>query len=462
MKFSKFTHIYKFENKNSFYYVIRHSITNKSFFLKEEEYTILIKDLKKSKKTKNANKLEEAHIVVNDDYKKEKFVEYLKNLYNLNKFSLEIVYLLFSTNCNLKCKYCYVEGSAQENFKHNTMSEETFDELMIYLEKLIKFQKQSKKKLTFIYYGSEPLITPKYFVKSLDIIQKICKKNEIIPDFQITTNATLLTEDLIEPIQKHKVGVSVSLDGNKFVNDTMRITQDNKGTYNKVVEAIGLLNKNKVPFGISCTISKHNIDVLKENVEHFVSLGAKSIGFNILLSQRFKDTPLIPLDKLNDKLLEASEKVKDLGMYEDRIERKRRAFNGQPRFKDCGGVGNQLVFYPNGDVGTCEAYLCNRKSKVGNIKNLKVENIEKSPVIKYWTERYPLNMKECIYCPGLGICGGGCPFNAETISKKDIYQIDKPFCVHTLKALDWLLKKSVEDKIGREVTMKEVTLQKLS
>ena len=176
------------------------------------------------------------------------------------------------------------------------------------------------------------------------------------------------------------------------------------------------------------------------------------------MNARYSDIPLIPLTILNDNLLEASKKVNDLGLYEDRIQRKVRAFNGMPRFKDCGGVGNQLVFFPNGDIGTCEAYLCNKKSKIGNIKTLKVDKIENNPTVKYWTERYPLNIKECLYCPALGVCGGGCPFNAETISKKDIYQRDKPFCVHTEKALTHLLKKCIEEKTGqKEPHMRDIT-----
>ena len=366
---------------------------------------------------------------------------------------MEIIYLIFNTDCNLKCKYCYVEGSAPPDFKHNSIDANTFSNLMSYLKKLIGYQKKinsNKNKLIFIYYGSEPLMSKNLFIKSLEIIKKICDENKITPDFQITTNGTLFDMKVIEAIKKFDVGVSISLDGKKEINDSMRIALNNKGTYNKIINAINLLNKSNIPFGISCTISQHNINHLNKCVSHFVNLGAKSIGFNILLNARYSKIPLISLTKLNDNLLEASKKVNDSGLYEDRIQRKVRAFNGVPRFKDCGGVGNQLVFFPNGDIGVCEAYLCNRKYNLGNIKNLKIEDIEKSPIIKYWTERYPLNMKECLYCPFLGICGGGCPFNAETISGKDIYQRDKPFCVHTDKTLNWLLKKSVEEKINKK------------
>ena len=453
MKLSKFTHIYECINEEKCYYIIRHSITNKSFFFTEEEFNGLHENLKNKNESGEINILKQNHLLVQDSYSEIKFANYLKESYNLNKFDLEIIYLIFNTSCNLRCKYCYVEGSAEPGFKDISMDNKTFSELMNYLDKLIKYQKEKnldKNKLTFIYYGSEPLMSKKFFIESLETIQKICNKNDIKPDFQITTNGTLFDNEIIEAMKKFKVGVSISLDGKKEINDSMRITHKGEGTYNKIRNAINLLKKSNIPFGISCTLNEHNINNLEESADHFIELGASSIGFNILLNARYSNIPLIPLIILNNNLLKTSKKVNDLGFYEDRIQRKASAFNGLPRFKDCGGVGNQLVFFPNGDIGTCEAYLCNKKSRIGNIKSFNIEEIEKSPIVKYWTERYPLNMEECLYCPALGICGGGCPFNAETLSKKDIYQRDKPFCVHTEMALNWLLKKSVEKKTGKK------------
>lgn len=453
MRFSKFANIYECIFEDECFYIIRHSITNKSYILNNNEFIELIFSLKNKKPNDSVTQLKKEHLLVPDSYSENKFVDYLKKSYNLNKFDLEIIYLLFNTRCNLKCKYCYIEGSSEPNFKNYSMDKQTFNSLIGYLNKLITFEKNKnseKKKITFIYYGSEPLISKDYFIKSLDKIKKICDKNKIVPDFQITTNGTLIDEEIVKAMKKYHVGVSVSLDGEKEINDKMRITQDNKGTYDKIIFGLDLLKKNKIPFGISCTISDHNINELKNSADHFIQLGASSIGFNILLNPRYAKIPLISIPELNYSLIEASHEVQKKGFYEDRVQRKVRAFNGFPRFKDCGGVGNQLVFFPNGDIGPCEAYLCNRKSIIGNISSIKVEEIENSPIIKYWTERYPLNMEECLYCPALGICGGGCPFNAETLSKKNIYQRDKPFCAHTEIILNWLLKKSVEEKTGKK------------
>ncbi len=453
MRFSRFVNVYECIFEDECFYIIRHSITNKSYILNNKEFNELIFSLKNKKTNDSVVQLKKEHLLVPDSYSEDKFIDYLKKSYNLNKFDLEIIYLLFNTGCNLKCKYCYVEGSSEPNFKNHLMDKQTFYSLIKYLDNLISFEKNKnpkKRELTFIYYGSEPLMTKNYFIESLDKIKKICDKNKIVPDFQITTNGTLIDEEVVKAIKKYHVGVSISLDGEKEVNDKMRITQNNKGTYDKIISGLDLLKKSKIPFGISCTISDHNINKLKNSANHFIQLGASSVGFNILLNPRYTKISLNSLPELNDSLIEASREVQKRGFYEDRVQRKIRAFNGLPRFKDCGGVGNQLVFFPNGDIGPCEAYLCNRKSIIGNINFIKVEEIEKSPIIKYWTERYPLNMEECLYCSALGICGGGCPFNAETLSKKDIYQRDKPFCAHTEIIFNWLLKKSVEEKTGKK------------
>ena len=143
------------------------------------------------------------------------------------------------------------------------------------------------------------------------------------------------------------------------------------------------------------------------------------------------------------------------------MQRKVKAFNQleKPHFKDCGAAGNQIVFYPNGEIGVCQAYLGCREHIIGNIKKDFKDPLKilESKTMKKWNDRYPLNMQECIFCPAIGICGGGCMFNAEILNG-DINSIDKPFCVHTIKSLNWLLKKS----IGERLKTKDIFIRDIS
>ena len=63
----------------------------------------------------------------------------------------------------------------------------------------------------------------------------------------------------------------------------------------------------------------------------------------------------------------------------------------------------------------------------------------KSSVWIEWNKRTPLNMPECYECPALGICGGGCPMNAEK-NYGSIWHVDKRYCQHSIQTLEWLIR----------------------
>src|SRR5258708_20915842 len=50
-------------------------------------------------------------------------------------------------------------------------------------------------------------------------------------DFSLTTNATLLTPVIIDYLAANKVGVTVSLDGPKEMNDAFRVFSNGRGSY---------------------------------------------------------------------------------------------------------------------------------------------------------------------------------------------------------------------------------------
>ena len=98
MKFSKFSNFYEIIYKDICYYILRHSITNRSLFLTEKEFNELMGNLKNKRETNSISILKKEHILVPDNYSEIKFANYLKEKYNLNKFDLEIIYLIFNAH----------------------------------------------------------------------------------------------------------------------------------------------------------------------------------------------------------------------------------------------------------------------------------------------------------------------------------------------------------------------------
>jgi len=177
---------------------------------------------------------------------------------------------------------------------------------------------------------------------------------------------------------------------------------------------------------------------LEEVFEWFKDyLDVRGLGFNLFLN-----TPSFKANEeyarqATEKIIRCYEIARKYGIYEDRIMRKVKAFvEGKPHFIDCGGCGRQIVVSPDGKIGVCHAYVGSKKYFVGDIT--KDFDPFRDPVFIEWNKRSPLNIPQCFDCEALGICGGGCVYNAE-MNNGSIWTIDRPFCVHSKEILQWLI-----------------------
>ena len=129
------------------------------------------------------------------------------------------------------------------------------------------------------------------------------------------------------------------------------------------------------------------------------------------------------------------------GWREDRVDRKLDSIKrGQFYFADCPAIkGGQMTVLADGSVGVCQVEASSvNQTILGNIKQQSLSDCLKSAKWDSWLEVSTLNNAECLECPGLPICGGGCPVEAQMMygSRK---AIDRPFCAHTMTVLDWVL-----------------------
>lgn len=84
------------------------------------------------------------------------------------------------------------------------------------------------------FYGGEPLLAFSLIRKIVEYAETVFLGKEI--KFFITTNATLLTEEISKFLLDHNFRVTFSIDGPKKVHDQNRIFPDGRGTFDKVME----------------------------------------------------------------------------------------------------------------------------------------------------------------------------------------------------------------------------------
>ena len=139
-------------------------------------------------------------------------IEDLSNFtYNFDVYSRPSSMLLGLTdNCNLACSYCFVKQKPLE------MTYEIAEKSVEWL--LSNHSNDSTPLVTF--FGGEPLL------KYDDIIVPIVEKYKEKITFSITTNGTLLDEDKVDFFFKNNVGILLSFDGVKEVQNTQRVGKE--------------------------------------------------------------------------------------------------------------------------------------------------------------------------------------------------------------------------------------------
>jgi Arylsulfatase regulator (Fe-S oxidoreductase) len=137
-----------------------------------------------------------------------------ENLHLLAEHYMGNLILQVTQQCNLRCKYCAYSGNYyNRSHTSNRMDFET-------AKKAIDFYlKRSEKadQLALSFYGGEPLLEFELIKKCVSYILQRKGDKKIL--FTMTTNGTLMTEDVIEFLVKYEFNLMISLDGDKKSHD---------------------------------------------------------------------------------------------------------------------------------------------------------------------------------------------------------------------------------------------------
>lgn len=168
-----------------------------------------------------------------------------------------------TSQCNLRCKYCYHQN---EGYVDNTLDLSILED---FLKKTFPYYDSVK----IIWHGGEPTSPGiDYYKKSFSMIDDYARKHNTYVSHSIQTNGTLIDSDWIEFIKKYKIHMGLSFDGCK--NDLTR------GPYSshKVKETSDLFKRNDIPFGYICVVNGINVQNL---LEDYVSFNKQGISYKL-------------------------------------------------------------------------------------------------------------------------------------------------------------------------------------
>lgn len=343
---------------------------------------------------------------IENDAEDEKIIDTLLN--NKYKSDKLIVTIMTTLACNLSCVYCYQQGIVD---RHLNLEKNTANKIKDWF--IEKINTIKPKEIICHFYGGEPMLNLDVLE---DIIPAVINASENIGaqfTSYITTNGTLLNKSNILRLKKWKLdNAQISLDGPKVIHDQRRPLLNGEGTFDKIIENIGVSLSEGIHTVLRVNIDKHNFNYLDEL---FLELKKNEYhkNKNLQINLEIVSPILHPSSHCKKYTYSTEEEMKTLcGLWEKQVKYGFPIKSAMPIDSACENMmENSYTISSNGDIYMCPGFIGIENLKIGNIAS-GIDDIKYKQLleINHWNK--------CIGCEYLPVCQGGCKMCAYVSTNK--------------------------------------------
>ncbi len=211
--------------------------------------------------------------------------------------------LQVTQKCNLICDYCPY-ACTDNNARNHKNVDMSLDIAIRAINDYIEHSRDIKV-LNFGFYGGEPLLNFELIQAAIEYIEsKVTNKNVV---FSMTTNGTLLTNDIVEYLVEKDFRLTISLDGDMSLHDKHRKFPSQKGSFSSVYSNMKYIYENYSEFwrtNVSFNGVVNSYMDFNRSLSFFnnTSMFVESNGFRINFSEGGKPSYIISDDKIIDKI----------------------------------------------------------------------------------------------------------------------------------------------------------------
>jgi uncharacterized protein len=324
-----------------------------------------------------------------------------------------------TSKCNLACTYCYEYGEdkiVEASRKPRFMNEETARQSVDFM-----FAESGESPMVHLtFFGGETLLNFKVLKSALAYAKERAVTLGKTVDTSLTTNATLLREEIIDWIVENDVGVTVSMDGGREQQDRFRVFSNGMGSYDVVLPNIRMLleRHRRRPVGARVTLTKQNLDV--ESIYRHLrdEIGFWEVGFAPVTTSWQRDyaiqedgfeAMLGQFQRLAQEFLQYALAGKHHGFsnVRDTLEE---IHKGMSKAYPCGAGLGLMGVATDGDVALCHRFAGSDSHKIGSVTG----GVDRGKQEDFLMKHHIANKTDCSTCWARPLCAGGCYHEAHT------------------------------------------------
>ena len=379
--------------------------------------------------------------------------------FKARKTVVKALCLHIAHDCNLACRYCF----AEEGEYHGRRALMSFEVGKKALDFLIA-SSGSRRNLEVDFFGGEPLMNWQV-VKDL---VRYGREQEKLHDkrfrFTLTTNGTLVNDEIMDFCNREMANVVMSMDGRREVNDRMRPFRGGKGvgSYDVIVPKFQEFarRRGELDYYVRGTFTHYNLD-FSQDVLHYADLGFTKLSMEPVVAPpeapyaiREEDVPQIcaEYDRLAQEMIRREKEGRGFTFFHFMLD-----LSGGPcvykRLSGCGSGTEYLAVTPWGDLYPCHQFVGNEQFLLGNVD----EGIVREDIVGEFKQCNVYAKPKCRDCFARFYCSGGCAANSWNFHGKitDAYDIGCELERKRIECAIMIKAALAADNEGKEVESNE-------
>ena len=334
-------------------------------------------------------------------------------------FSPTTLYLLLTSDCNLRCKYWYSNGGESQN---NLPLEIAKAAINIIVNNAVSTE--IIPKLCF-HGGGEPTLRWKELKQSTAFFRNQSSKLGVKSIVTLNTNGVLSNEKM-EWITNNIDKIIISLDGIGATHDMQRPLKNGEGSFSKVWKTIRFLGEKKKKFSVRVTITENNVSHMREMVESLSEFDINGIEFEPLsiCGRVYTENIVAPT---SDQFISFYKSANEAAVQKNVTISYSGVRLGFINNKYCGAAGKNFAVTPSGHVTFCHRVSDPNDSHApfffyGNYSVAKNTFIFDYDKIRFMKNLNCEKSNACKDCFVKWNCGGGC--YAQNLAETDSLLLD--------------------------------------
>ena len=335
------------------------------------------------------------------------------------RIPLQTLVLNVTSKCNLSCGYCYeygedriVEQTTKPRFMNETIAKQSVDFMFA--------ESDDAPTVNLTFFGGETLMNFKVLKSALAYARERAAALGKEVNSSLTTNATLLREEVIDWIVENDVGVTVSIDGAREQQDKHRTFANGMGSYDIILPNIKqlLARHRRRPVGARVTLTGQNLDVVSIYKHLFEEIGFWEVGFAPVTTAWQREysiqddgfqTLLSSFQTLAADYLQSALAGRRHGFsnVRDTLEE---LHKGMSKAYPCGAGLGLMGVATDGDVALCHRFAGSNSHKLGSV----FDGVDQFRQDEFLTKHHIANKTDCSTCWARPLCAGGCYHEAHT------------------------------------------------